>query len=647
MSNGNQASINDAAVQGIVGAPPPAVAPAPSAPAGAGPTPQAGAAASHPDDVLHISQIDPQKLADMQHKHGIGHTLKGLADVLGGNRISYIDPATNQPVYQQLSPGQKWGNILAGLITGAMVGGAQRGPTADPMGAGFQVMQEQRKVEKEAALKAGLARTQAQKDAAFLTKSATEQIIAMKGTHNPAELQEWARKHQELEDEGVKQKLEAGRQSHEESVLKFNQAQQEMADRFSSTPGLGVMMVSTLADLQRKFPEIAKNGQLFMALPDDEKDPSKPLGFTGRLDLFRRLKTDEPVPVLRWDLNKDGTGLVSRVATIPAGSTWYDVYQAHQAGVSDYVRFSQESGTALTNQAKAAEAREKTGDYALYIRSGAKDKGISFDEWKTQRGAAAKKIGEEEAAAPDVAAAAKLIVGNDLAQIRDISSFRGNQRLQLFNAIAEEAKRQGKNPHDFSPARMEAKAKTLIDFTEGKKADQITAFNTFLGHANDAMSVNETWRRTGSNLVNRPLNWLAKNAKDDTNYQAFITSLEPVRKEFMSFLNANRAEMEADVRVMQNVLSDESSPARIEAALKQLGQSANIRLRALSDQFQRSIGQSYQSYTGNSMYSESSQQTLRRMGISSGIQVRDPRGGVHTFPDQVSADRFKKAAGIP
>jgi hypothetical protein len=29
-----------------------------------------------------------------------------------------------------------------------------------------------------------------------------------------------------------------------------------------------------------------------------------------------------------------------------------------------------------------------------------------------------------------------------------------------------------------------------------------------------------------------------------------------------------------------------------------------------------------------------------------GITVTDPKGGVHTFPDQASADRFRKLANI-
>jgi len=40
-------------------------------------------------------------------------------------------------------------------------------------------------------------------------------------------------------------------------------------------------------------------------------------------------------------------------------------------------------------------------------------------------------------------------------------------------------------------------------------------------------------------------------------------------------------------------------------------------------------------------------QTGKNPGAGGGsVQVTDPRGVVHTFPDQNSADNFKKAAGI-
>jgi hypothetical protein len=108
------------------------------------------------------------------------------------------------------------------------------------------------------------------------------------------------------------------------------------------------------------------------------------------------------------------------------------------------------------------------------------------------------------------------------------------------------------------------------------------------------------------------LTWLARNAENDTNYTAFTTALEPVRKEFMSFLNANRAEHEADLKIMQTVLNDTNSPAQIETALKQLGKSADIRLAAIGRKYQNTMGASFPN-----LISDDGKQTLQRMGITS------------------------------
>jgi hypothetical protein len=215
----------------------------------------------------------------------------------------------------------------------------------------------------------------------------------------------------------------------------------------------------------------------------------------------------------------------------------------------------------------------------------------------------------------DLGAAAKNIVNDNLAQLKDIASFRGDQKIRLYDMIATEAKAAGKDPKDYSPSALAAKTKVLNDFDDGKAADNIMAFNTFLGHANDALSSTAAMRGTsGSPLINKPLNWLRKNAADDTHFTAFQTALVPVRKEYMNFLNNNRAEHEDDLKVMNTVLSDNSSPAQIEAAIKKLGQSADIRLRQLGRKYSNTMKSEYPN-----LIAPEGQEALQRMGIKSSL----------------------------
>jgi len=215
----------------------------------------------------------------------------------------------------------------------------------------------------------------------------------------------------------------------------------------------------------------------------------------------------------------------------------------------------------------------------------------------------------------DLGTAAQNIVSGNLAQIKDLASFRGDQKARLYNLITSAATAAGKDPKDYSPAKLEAKAKVLNDFSEGKAADNIMAFNTFLQHGSEALDATAGMRaQAGSPLINRSLNWIRKNAANDANFSAFQAALVPVRKEYMNFLNNNRAEHEADLKVMDKVLSDDSTPAQIEASLKQLGESADVRLRELGRKYSNTMKEEY-----SNLIAPEGQAALKKMGVQSSL----------------------------
>jgi len=242
---------------------------------------------------------------------------------------------------------------------------------------------------------------------------------------------------------------------------------------------------------------------------------------------------------------------------------------------------------------------------------------VAFNDQQTlqagkKSAAEAKGKTDAEAKSGDIQELAQNIVGGgDLAKISDVTSMRGGQRTAMANALHDAAVAAGKNPNDYSAQALATKAEMYKDYREGKTSNNIQAFDAFLGHANDAMDANDAWRRSSSPLINKPLNWFAKNLSDDPNYVAFTTALEPVRKEFMSFLNANRAEHESDIKTMETVLSNDKSPAQIETALKQLGKSADIRLRSIGTKYRNTMGQDFPN-----LVSDEGKQTLQRMGIT-------------------------------
>jgi hypothetical protein len=225
-------------------------------------------------------------------------------------------------------------------------------------------------------------------------------------------------------------------------------------------------------------------------------------------------------------------------------------------------------------------------------------------------GSEALEKAKADANEPEMQQLAKNIVSGDISKIGDVTTYRKDQRAALALALHNEAVAQGKDPNDWSAAMLITKADMIKDYREGKTSNNIQAFDAFLGHSDDAMDANDNWRRTGSRLINVPLNEFTKQMRNDPNYISFVTSLEPVRKEFMSFLNANRAEHEADIKIMQTVLDDAQTPANIEAALKQLGKSANIRLRTIGTKYQNTMHQPFPN-----LVSEDGKKALQHMGI--------------------------------
>jgi len=143
-----------------------------------------------------------------------------------------------------------------------------------------------------------------------------------------------------------------------------------------------------------------------------------------------------------------------------------------------------------------------------------------------------------------------------------------------------------------------SKQRLVNNYTDSKKeGGQIETFNNFLNHAADASDVVRLWDKqraaTGVPWVNTPLNELRDKLKGDSLLSRYEAALEPVRKEYMSFLNANRAEHTEDLEVMKRVLDPSRTPAQNEVDLKQLSKTAVLRLDSLNENWKTVTGGNY------------------------------------------------------
>ncbi len=83
------------------------------------------------------------------------------------------------------------------------------------------------------------------------------------------------------------------------------------------------------------------------------------------------------------------------------------------------------------------------------------------------------------------------------------------------------------------------------------------------------------------------MNWIAKNAANDSTYQTYLTSLRAPVEEYMTFLQNNHALTESDKKAGDSILAGELSPAQIEASLKQMAKTAFFRLDELNSRYKR------------------------------------------------------------
>lgn len=171
---------------------------------------------------------------------------------------------------------------------------------------------------------------------------------------------------------------------------------------------------------------------------------------------------------------------------------------------------------------------------------------------------------------PVLDSVAKDLAGGDLTRIKDISSLRGDQRLRLY------AKVKAINPN-FNQAEVDRKIKMVDYYANGKGANNLQSFNTFLEHGGAAKDAVDQIYNTQSKYFNKPLNWWRENMSGDPNYINLIGALEPVRKEFEGFLLGGRALYGEDRAAAEKILSDDASPAQINAALKRMGHTAEAR----------------------------------------------------------------------
>jgi hypothetical protein len=245
---------------------------------------------------------------------------------------------------------------------------------------------------------------------------------------------------------------------------------------------------------------------------------------------------------------------------------------------------------------------------------------------------------------------AKSLAAGETTRIRDVMGLRaagGTGALEVFNMARKI------NPK-FNTAEIDRKIKMESDFTTGKDGQSIQSFGTFLEHSAAANEAIDAIKATNSPLVNKPINYLKKNVSGDPNFQAFMVSLEPVRKEFEGFLLGGRALYAEDRKAAETILNDASSPSQVKAALKQMGHTAKARFDEMNYRYKRTMGKDIQD-----PFSPEAIQSASRIGVDlvgekaqSSTEIKLPQSAAASLKEGIettfgNGQVWTKKNGIP
>ena len=219
------------------------------------------------------------------------------------------------------------------------------------------------------------------------------------------------------------------------------------------------------------------------------------------------------------------------------------------------------------------------------------------------------------------------MLNGNVSNPKDLATIRsGGARLLIDSLLQKGAEARGLNPVNHTFATQEAKARTYAEYSDpqSKIGAQLSSFDTLMRHTAEGLDANEKWVRSGSPLINEKLNWLAENATNDQDYQTFRDTIIAPAKEYMNFLNQNRAEHESDIKAMEGILGPDATAKSALTALKVLTQTADARAAALGQKYLNTVKANYEG-----LVSPTALQVMQKFGIKSQagpLSVQMPRG---------------------
>lgn len=181
------------------------------------------------------------------------------------------------------------------------------------------------------------------------------------------------------------------------------------------------------------------------------------------------------------------------------------------------------------------------------------------------------------------------------------------------------------NP-DFDSRSYDVEKGVMKDFTSGKSAQNLTAFNTAIEHSKQLQSAADALQNGDMPTLNKIGNTLGYQFGSDktTNFNVIKNALSG---EISKVFKGGQA-TDAEIKEVQGPFDAANSPAQLKGAINNAIKLMGSKRDALRQQY------------------EAGKQGKPNFGESGNLSFKAPNGKTYNFKDQQSLDNFKKEAGI-
>jgi hypothetical protein len=528
-----------------------------------------------------------------QKAPGILGVVDSIADALVGKTKPEIgtDSQGNQYVKQQtMSRGQQWVRIGAGLVGGAAKGfaaGKGRNPGA-AAAAGFDQGQQQAK------------------DAAAQTPALQKQILANAN-------------YQKLRMDTAEQAWHLTAMQHEASQhdVAFAQGQEDRLMKVDGATLLGTAANPNDIDKILKVdPNVMKSmiqGHQIEILPHYNPD-----GTAAGIRVFKMpdgyRKTIEPAGTVFHTFDSTTGQYAEHKSSEPLTAGEVDDYETAAGNAAQKFKLDQANiaqKAAATAEAKA-NAGKATAEATKIPSEIAKNKGEAAKDFAEAGAASAnaaktrQDLSVADGTNPNLTH--QTIVNGMIDGSVDITKAVGIFRdPHAREAYIAEAKQRDPN---WTMQKYQNMLKMRQDLSSGKLGDQVQSFNAFLGHANGVSNTVNTLRNSNSPFINHTINWLRQNASGSPVVANMLPEIDATRNEFQNFI-ANHALQKSEIERGEKLLSEDQTPAAMQASIKSFMQVALTRLGSIQYRATQTFGdQSPQ------LMSPQNVQAVRDLGLS-------------------------------